>query len=174
MSTADHADTPQTFVWGGASGIRILAAALAGLLLAAALALVVIDPVRWWLWVPFALLAIWYALGVLRRRCTLDGARLVAQGRFTRRVVPLADLTQVAVARGSTIWVKANHPLAGNDPVCLLPMASKDPSVDGTNVPIAESVLRIRVAAERAGARLEPLPAAHSTPTPRRNRMFGF
>ncbi len=82
------------------------------------------------------------------RGIRVTGDRLIAQGRFTRRVVPLAEILQVGQSPSQTVWVQAR----GRRTIALHQAETR------TDVPgsLPEIHDRLRELAEEAGAALDP------------------
>ena len=93
------------------------------------------------------------------RGIRVTGDTLVAQGRITRRRIPLAEILQVGTSPSRTVWVQSR----GRRTV-VLHMAESRVDEPGTIVDIEE---RLRELATRAGATLdEPLEERRRPPRP--------
>ena len=82
------------------------------------------------------------------RGIRVTGDRLIAQGRLTRRVVPLPAILQVGYSTSQTVWVQAR----GMRTIALH-MAETRTDVPGSLSDIHD---RLRELAEGAGAALDP------------------
>ena len=111
---------------------------------------------------PFALAFVavgFWGTSEFWRGVRVTGDTLIAQGRVSRRTLPLSEVRQVGAAPMGAVWVQ---PREGR--TLVLHMAETRVDVKGT-VPDIEA--RLRELAEEAGADLEPaLDDPASPPTP--------
>jgi hypothetical protein len=118
------------------------------------------------------LLLAWNAT-MVRPSARLERDRLVLQGRFTRRIVDLGDLKQVALTLSQYAWVETRHPIDGHGTTVLkLGMIPwRKTSVGPT---ASEAVPAIRQRALAAGAKLDPRPTKGTrAPLTWRGTFFG-
>lgn len=84
------------------------------------------------------------------RGIRVTGDRLIAQGRASRRTVPLAEILQVGSSPSKAVWVQAK-----GRRTLVLHMAEVRPGMPGSIVDIRD---RLRELAEEAGADLDAAP----------------
>ena len=100
------------------------------------------------------------------RGVRVTGDVLRAQGRITRRLLPLDRIRQVALAPGRTLWVR---PSDGR--TVLLPMAEVRVDREGSVEDVRD---RLRELATEAGADLEPRLEAPQQPPRPATLVFGW
>lgn len=100
------------------------------------------------------------------RGLRVTGATLVAQGRMSRRTLPLSEVRQVGLASERTVWVQ---PRSGR--TLVLPMAETRVDRPGTPRDIADA---LREQAAAAGAELDPEPDDHRRPPRPSTPVFGW
>ncbi len=98
------------------------------------------------------------------RGLRVTGATLVAQGRLSRRTLPLSEVRAVGLTSGRTVWVR---PRSGR--TLVLPMAETRVDRPGAPREISEALIEQAAA---AGAELEP-PQASRPPRPS-TPVFGW
>ena len=128
------------------STARLVDVVIGGLLLALCVGGLVVGAWKALIVLPIPLVL----LSDLRRKVTVDSETLVAQGRFTRRSLPLAELTQVAISPFGKVWVAA-----GGTSFLLAMVAGEQ---DGEVLGVQEFPPQLRARAQAAGAQLEPAP----------------
>ena len=148
--------TEEIAVWRPSPVVRVFVLAGFGLLTLLIVIGLLFSPGTW-IGYPFVAVLVFVLLGIARRRCTLTSTEIVAQGRFVRRVIPLAEITQVAQDLTLSVWVRTRTARFNGGDVCMLRMIpTTGAAVSGEAA--GEAVHTLRRAAERAGAILEPLP----------------
>lgn len=100
------------------------------------------------------------------RGIRVTDATLVAQGRVSRRVLPLAEVRQVGATSTGTVWVR---PRAGR--TLVLPMAESRTDRPGGTREIGEA---LREQAVQAGAELEPVQDGATAPPRPSTPFFGW
>lgn len=100
------------------------------------------------------------------RGIRVTGDTLHAQGRLSRRTVPLARVRQVALSRTRTLWVQ---PVEGR--TLVLPMAEARVDQEGSVEDVRD---RLRELAGLAGADLEPSPEGPQHPPRPATPFFGW
>lgn len=113
-------------------------------------------------------------VGELRRRCVLTASRIVAQGRFARREIPLADVRQVGEARDGSVWVQTRETLFNGDDVTMLRMipVAKAAARGGVKVHAAVPLIRERAAAN--GAKLDRALTEPTRPPTSKVQLFSM
>lgn len=110
-----------------------------------------------WIGYPVLLVLVFAVLGSARRRCVLTRTEIIAQGRFVRRVIPLSEVTQVALSLGLNVWVQTRTPRFNGGDICMLRMIPAS-YAEMSGAPAGDAVQLIREQAQRSGATLQPLP----------------
>lgn len=100
------------------------------------------------------------------RGVRVTGDRLVAQGRVSRRTIPLDRIRQVALDPSRTLWVQPVH-----GRTVQLPMAEQRVDREGGVEDIRD---RLRELAREAGADLLPLPEDPQRPPRPTTPFFGW